>query len=71
MLGIVKEIDGQKNIIPLTTEFYVNDEQLFIVQAPAGFDGPVTIPLCKGDTIKVIRIDGGVYRTKARWYKNR
>lgn len=53
------------------TEFYVNDEQLFIIQAPAGFDSPVTIPLCKGDTIRVNRIDGGIYWTKARWYKNR
>ena len=53
------------------TEFYVNDEQLFIIQSPAGFDSPVTIPLCKGDTIRVNRIDGGIYWTKARWYKNR
>ena len=53
------------------TEFYVNDEQLFIIQAPAGFDSPVIIPLCKGDTIRVNRIDGGIYWTKARWYKNR
>ena len=53
------------------TEFFVNDEQLFIIQAPAGFDSPVTIPLCKGDTIRVNRTDGGIYWTKARWYKNR
>ena len=55
----------------IETEFYVNDEQLFIIQAPAGFGSPVTIPLCKGDTIRVNRIDGGIYWTKARWYKNR
>ena len=55
----------------IETEFYVNDEQLFIIQAPAGFDSPVIIPLCKGDTIRVNRIDGGIYWTKARWYKNR
>ena len=55
----------------IETEFYVNDEQLFIVQSPAGFDSPVTIPLCKGDTIRVNRIDGGIYWTKSRWYKNR
>ena len=55
----------------IETEFYVNDEQLFIIQAPAGFDSPITIPLCKGDTIRVNRIDGGIYWTKARWYKNR
>lgn len=55
----------------IKTEFYVNDEQLFIIQAPAGIDSPVTIPLCKGDTIRVNRIDGGIYWTKARWYKNR
>ena len=55
----------------IETEFYVNDEQLFIIQAPAGFDSPVTIPLCKGDTIRVNRIDGGIYWAKARWYKNR
>ena len=59
---------GSSNI---ETEFYVNDEQLFIIQVPAGFDSPVTIPLCKGDTIRVNRIDGGIYWTKARWYKNR
>lgn len=59
---------GNANI---ETELYVNDEQLFIIQAPAGFDSPVTIPLCKGDTIRVNRIDGGIYWTKARWYKNR
>ena len=59
---------GNANI---ETEFYVNDEQLFIIQAPVGFDSPVTIPLCKGDTIRVNRIDGGIYWTKARWYKNR
>ena len=53
------------------TAFYVNDEQLFVIQAPVGFDSPVTIPLCKGDTIRVNRIDGGIYWTKARWYKNR
>ena len=53
------------------TEFYVNDEQLFIIQTPTGFDSPVTISLCKGDTIRVNRIDGGIYWTKARWYKNR
>ena len=58
-------------ISDIETEFYVNDEQLFIIQAPAGFDCPVTIPLCKGDTIRVNRIDGGIYWTKARWYKNR
>ena len=55
----------------IETEFYVNDERLFIIQAPAGFDSPVIIPLCKGDTIRVNRIDGGIYWTKARWYKNR
>ena len=55
----------------IKTQFYVNDEQLFIIQAPAGFDSPITIPLCKGDTIRVNRIDGGIYWTKARWYKNR
>ena len=138
MVGIVKEIDGQKKIVPLTTdtgtgvpvdvvedgnmqavtsnavadvlanafklspiedftlsttnqaaqydgflfvymigsssietEFYVNDERLFITQAPERFDSSVTIPLCKGDTIRVNRIDGGIYWTKARWYKNR
>ena len=59
---------GNSNV---ETEFYVNDEQLFIIQAPAGFDSPITIPLCKGDTIRVNRIDGGIYWTKARWYKNR
>ena len=59
---------GNDNI---ETKFYVNDEQLFIVQAHTGFDSPVTIPLCKGDTIRVDRIDGGIYWTKARWYKNR
>ena len=59
---------GSSNI---ETKFYVNDEQLFIVQAPAGNDSPITIPLCKGDTIRVNRIDGGIYWTKARWYKNR
>lgn len=55
----------------IETVFYVNDEQIFIIQAPAGYDSPVTIPLCKGDTIRVNRIDGGIYWTKARWYKNR
>ena len=55
----------------IETGFYVNDEQLFIIQAPAGFDSPVIIPLCKGDTIRVNRIDGGIHWTKARWYKNR
>lgn len=55
----------------IETQLYVNDEQLFVIQAPAGFDSPVTIPLCKGDTIRVDRIDGGIYWTKARWYKNR
>lgn len=55
----------------IETQLYVNDEQLFVIQAPAGFDSPVTIPLCKGDTIRVNRIDGGIYWTKARWYKNR
>ncbi len=55
----------------IETQFYVNDEQLFITQTPAGFDSTVTIPLCKGDTIRVNRIDGGIYWTKARWYKNR
>lgn len=59
---------GNANI---KTEFYVNDEQLFITQTPAGYDSPITIPLCKGDTIRVNRIDGGIYWTKARWYKNR
>ena len=59
---------GSSNI---ETEFYVNDEQLFIIQSPEGFDSPVIIPLCKGDTIRVNRIDGGIYWTKARWYKNR
>lgn len=59
---------GSANI---ETEFYVNDERLFIIQTPAVFDSPVTIPLCKGDTIRVNRIDGGIYWTKARWYKNR
>lgn len=59
---------GSANI---ETQFYVNDEQLFIMQVPAGFDSSVTIPLCKGDTIRVNRIDGGIYWTKARWYKNR
>lgn len=55
----------------IETEFYVNDEKLFIIQAPDGFDSSVTIPLCKGDIIRVNRIDGGIYWTKARWYKNR
>ena len=55
----------------IETEFYVNDENLFIVQSTAGFNSSVTIPLCKGDTIRVNRIDGGIYWTKARWYKNR
>ena len=55
----------------IETQFYVNDEQLFISQSPTGFDSTVTIPLCKGDTIRVNRIDGGIYWTKARWYKNR
>ena len=55
----------------IETEFYINDEKLFIVQTPAVFDSPVIIPLCKGDTIRVNRIDGGIYWTKARWYKNR
>ena len=55
----------------IETEFYVNDERLFVIQAPDGSDSPVTIPLCKGDTIRVNRIDGGIYWTKARWYKNR
>ena len=59
---------GSSNI---ETEFYVNDERLFVIQAPDGSDSPVTIPLCKGDTIRVNRIDGGIYWTKARWYKNR
>ena len=55
----------------IETELYVNDERLFVIQAPDGSDSPVTIPLCKGDTIRVNRIDGGIYWTKARWYKNR
>ena len=55
----------------IETKFYVNDEHLFTIQAPDGFDSSVTIPLCKGDTIRVDRIDGGIYWTKARWYKNR
>ena len=59
---------GSSNI---ETKFYVNDEPLFVIQAPEGFDSSVTIPLCKGDTIRVDRIDGGIYWTKARWYKNR
>ena len=59
---------GSSNI---ETEAYVNDERLFIIQAPTGYDSPITIPLCKGDTIRVNRIDGGIYWTKARWYKNR
>ena len=59
---------GNSNI---ETNFYVNDEQLFITQTPDGFNSSVTIPLCKGDTIRVHRIDGGIYWTKARWYKNR
>lgn len=59
---------GNANI---ETQLYVNDEQLFITQTPAGFDSSITIPLCKGDTIRVNRIDGGIYWTKARWYKNR
>ena len=59
---------GNSNV---ETEFYVNDEQLFITQVPTGYDSPVTIPLCKGDTVRVNRIDGGIYWTKARWYKNR
>ena len=54
----------------IETQLYVNDEQLFVIQTSAGFDSPVTIPLCKGDTIRVDRIDGGIYWTKARWYKN-
>ena len=59
---------GNSNI---ETDFYINDEQLFITQTPAGFDSSITIPLCKGDTIRVNRIDGGIYWTKSRWYKNR
>lgn len=59
---------GNANI---ETQFYVNDEQLFISQSPVGFDSSILIPLCKGDTIRVNRIDGGIYWTKARWYKNR
>ena len=55
----------------IETEVYVNNRLLFIIQAPAGFDSPVTIPLCKGDTIRVNRTDGGIRWTKARWYKNR
>ena len=55
----------------IETQFYVNDEQLFTMQAPPNYDTSVTIPLCKGDTIRVNKIDGGIYWTKARWYKNR
>lgn len=55
----------------IETQFYINDEQLFISQSPSGFDSTVTIPLCKGDTFRVNRTDGGLYWTKARWYKNR
>lgn len=53
------------------TQVFVNDEHLFSTQTPAAFDSPIIIPLCKGDTIRVNRIDGGIYWTKARWYKNR
>lgn len=55
----------------IETQFYVNDEQLFITQTPVGFDSSIIIPLSKGDTVRVNRIDGGIYWTKARWYKNR
>ena len=55
----------------IETQLYVNDEQLFTSQSQAGFDSTITIPLCKGDTIRVNRIDGGIYWTKVRWYKNR
>ena len=55
----------------IETQFYINDEQLFISQSPAGYDTSITIPLCKGDTFKVNRTDSGIYWTKARWYKNR
>ena len=55
----------------IETQFYINDEQTFITQTPTGFDSSVTIPLCKGDTIRVNRTDGGIYWTKVRWYKNR
>lgn len=55
----------------IETQFYINDEQLFITQSSVGFDSSITIPLSKGDTIRVNRIDGGIYWCKARWYKNR
>ena len=59
---------GNNNI---ETQIYVNDEHLLTTQTPDAFDSSIVIPLCKGDTIRVNRIDGGLYWTKARWYKNR
>ena len=53
------------------TQFYVNDELLLISQSPSKFYNTVTIPLCKGDTIRVNRTAAIIYWTKARWYKNR
>ena len=53
------------------TQFYINDEQLFISQTAPNYDSTITIPLCKGDTIRVNIIDGGIYWAKVRWYKNR
>ena len=52
------------------TTIYINDERLVVGRIAEQDEDTIVLPICKGDTFRVDNPDT-IWRSKARWYKNR
>ena len=52
------------------TNIYINDEALVTGKVAGQDEDTIVLPICKGDTFRADSPDT-IWRTKARWYKNR
>ena len=53
-----------------TTTIYINDERLVVGRVAGQDEDTLVLPICKGDTFRADNPDT-IWRSKARWYKNR
>ena len=53
-----------------TSEIYVNDEILVVGKVTGDDEDTIVLPICKGDTFRVNKAST-LWKTYARWYKNR
>ena len=60
-------LEGQNSEV---TNIYINDETLVTGRVAGQDEDTIVLPICKGDTFRADSPDT-IWRTKARWYKNR